>query len=78
MRRLPVILFCALFAVSIWTNAGILTGGGHAGDWWFRIYGFFSLYGFLGCVATIWVANAMGNLWLTRRENYYDSKERHE
>ena len=78
MKRLPVILFCALFALSIWADARLLGSEGHAEHWWSRVYGFFSLYGFLGCLATIWIAKVMGDLWLSRRENYYDSKERHE
>jgi hypothetical protein len=78
MKRLPLILFCAVFALSIWLDAGILASEEATEHWWSRIYGFFPLYGFVGCLATIWIAKVLGDRWLTRRENYYESKERDE
>jgi hypothetical protein len=32
-----------------------------------------SLYGLVSCVVIIVVSKLLGKLWLTRRENYYDS-----
>jgi hypothetical protein len=32
-----------------------------------------SLYGLVSCVAIIVVSKLIGKLWLTRREDYYDS-----
>jgi hypothetical protein len=38
---------------------------------WFPAWG--SLYGLVSCVAIIIVSKFLGNAWLTRREDYYDS-----
>jgi len=32
-----------------------------------------SIYGLVSCVVIIVVSKLLGRLWLTRRENYYDS-----
>lgn len=79
MRRLPLIFVGAAFALSLVADAVIAGGGeGHAEFWWSHFYGFFSLYGFVGCMATIWFAKILGTIWLSRGEHYYDSKYRHE
>jgi len=79
MRRLPLIFVCAAAPLSLWADTVILGGGeGQAEFWWSHFYCFFSFYGFVGCLATIWFAKFLGARWLARGENYYDSKERHE
>ena len=44
---------------------------GH-GYWWNRIPGFWAVFGFVGCVAIIFVSKAIGKLWLQKGEDYYD------
>ena len=74
MRRRPLILAAGALAFSVAAEV-FLGGKGHAEFWWSHIAGFFSLYGFVGCLATIWIAKFLGALWLERRETYYDSKD---
>ena len=78
MKRPPLIIACGMLVLSLAADAVVLGGEGHAEFWWSEVYGFFSLFGFLGCLATILVAKILGEMWLQRRENYYDPKERHE
>lgn len=78
MRRLPVVFACCALVFSLAADAVILGQEGHAEFWWSHLYGFFSLFGFIGCLATILVAKILGEAWLDRSENYYDPKGRHE
>jgi hypothetical protein len=41
--------------------------------WWDRIPAFFALFGFLGCVAIIFLAKSLGKLFLRKRADYYDA-----
>jgi hypothetical protein len=41
--------------------------------WWNRIPGFFALFGFLGCVAIIFLAKSLGKLFLRKGVDYYDA-----
>lgn len=43
---------------------------------WSHIPGFFSLFGFLGCVLLIVVVKWLGRHWLERKEDYYDDAPR--
>jgi hypothetical protein len=77
MRR-PLVIVCGAFVMSLAVDAFFLGGRGHGEFWWSDVYGFFSLLGFFGCLATILLAKFLGELWLQRRENYYDFNHRHE
>jgi hypothetical protein len=46
----------------------------HGEFWWSHVYGFFSLFGFFGCLAIILVAKRILGPWLLRKENYYRRK----
>ena len=46
---------------------------GHTHFWFESIPAWGSLYGLVSCVAIIVVSKLLGKVWLTRRENYYDS-----
>jgi hypothetical protein len=39
---------------------------------WERIPGFYAFYGFLGCLAIIFVSKWLGRLFIQRDEGYYD------
>jgi hypothetical protein len=46
----------------------------HPPHFWFEsIPAWGSLYGFASCVAIVVVSKFLGNVWLTRGEDYYDS-----
>lgn len=40
--------------------------------WWNNIPGFYIIWGFLGCVAIIYVSKWLGKLFIFRPEQYYD------
>lgn len=49
-------------------------GGNENSHFWFEgIPGWGSFYGYLSCVVIIVVSKLIGKMWLTRREDYYDS-----
>lgn len=75
MRRRLVILAAGAWILSVAVKV-FFGGRGQAEFWWSHIAGFFSLYGFVGCLATIWIAKFLGAMWLERRETYYDSEDR--
>jgi hypothetical protein len=39
---------------------------------WDNIPGFSAIYGFFSCILIIVVSKALGKLWLSRPEDYYD------
>jgi hypothetical protein len=45
---------------------------------WSHIPGFFSLFGFLGCLGIIGFAKLLGHYWLQRKEDYYHKDDKHE
>ena len=46
---------------------------GHTHFWFESIPAWGSMYGLISCVAIIVVSKLLGKVWLTRREDYYDS-----
>ncbi|WP_234572695.1 hypothetical protein [Rhodohalobacter sp. 614A] len=40
--------------------------------WWNSIPLFYGIYGFLGCIVTIFLAKGLGKLFIFRNEGYYD------
>ncbi|TSA47138.1 MAG: hypothetical protein D4R56_02650 [Deltaproteobacteria bacterium] len=42
-------------------------------EWWNRIPAFFALFGFIGCIVIIFFAKSLGELFLRKREDYYDA-----
>jgi len=40
--------------------------------WWNSIPLFYGIYGFIGCVVTIFLAKGLGKLIIYRNEEYYD------
>jgi hypothetical protein len=71
MRRLPLaFIFGGLLVASV-ADAWFLGAEHHGGFWWSHVYGFFSLFGFFGCLAIILVAKLVLGPWLQRKENYY-------
>ena len=77
MKR-KLLVVCGGFALSLAAEAVILRGEEHAEFWWSDVYSFFSLFGFVACLATIVIAKTLGEMGLERKENYYDLKGQHE
>jgi hypothetical protein len=74
MRRLPLAFVLGGFFVAAIADAWFL-GVDHPGGFWgSHVYGFFSLFGFFGCLAIILVAKLVLGPWLQRKEDYYQRK----
>jgi hypothetical protein len=70
VRLLFIILLA--FLLSVFADFFLFGGGGEGHFWWSRFYGFFALFGFLGCLAIILFSKVLGGLWLQRTEDYYE------
>jgi hypothetical protein len=71
MRRLPLVCIFGGFLVSAVADAWFFGAEQHGEFWWSHLYGFFSLFGFIGCLAIIVFAKLVLGPWLQREENYY-------
>lgn len=40
--------------------------------WWNRVPGFYIYWGFIGCVAIIYISKWLGKLFILSEEEYYD------
>jgi len=78
VKRTPIIIGCGAFLLSLAADTVISEGNGHANVWWSHIYGFFPLFGLVGCLAIIYIAKFLGAHWLQRKENYYESRNSYE
>lgn len=56
----------------------LVSGHVHIEFPWSHITGFFSLFGFIGCLVLIIVAKLLGHHWLQRKEDYYDKHDDNE
>ncbi|MGH7846461.1 MAG: hypothetical protein ACREQW_15000 [Candidatus Binatia bacterium] len=71
MRRLPLAFIFGGFVAAAAAAAWFLGAEQHGEFWWSRVYGFFSLFGFIGCLAIIVFAKLVLGPWLQRDETYY-------
>lgn len=76
MKRRFLITAIAILIVAIILD--VLVVSGHVEFPWSHIPGFFSFFGFLGCLAIIYGAKLLGHYWLQRDEDYYDKDDEHE
>jgi len=68
-------LFIALvgaLALSFVADLLLRESYGHGKFWWHKLYGFDLLFGFLGCLAIVWVSKVLGKHFVQRGEDYYD------
>lgn len=53
----------------------LVSGHVHIEFPWSHIAGFFSLFGFIGCLLIIGFAKLLGHYWLQREEDHYDKRD---
>lgn len=53
----------------------LVSGRVHIEFPWSHIVGFFSLFGFIGCLLIIGFAKLLGHYWLQREEDHYDKHD---
>lgn len=75
MRRLPLVLLLGGLLVSAVADDWFLGAEHHGEFWWSHLFGFFSLFGLVGCLAIVLVAKIFLGPWLRRNENYYDRRK---
>ena len=78
MKRNSLITAIAILIDFLTLDVLLVSGRVHAEFPWSHIPGFFSLFGFLGCLAIIYGAKLLGHRWLQRDEDYYDKNDEHE
>ncbi|MBU2536647.1 MAG: hypothetical protein ABIK32_03695 [Chloroflexota bacterium] len=78
MKRKRLMASIAILLVFIILDLLVVIGHVHVKFPWSYIPGFFSLFGFLGCLAIIYGAKLLGHHWLQRDEDYYDRDDEHE
>lgn len=78
MKRNFLITAIAILIVAIMLDVLVVSGHVQVKFPWSNIPGFFSFFGFLGCLAIIYGAKLLGHCWLQRDEDYYDKNDEHE
>jgi len=78
VKRKRLIMAIATLIIFIILDVLVVSGHVHVEFPWSHIPGFFSLFGFLGCLAIIYGAKLLGHCWLQRGEDYYDKDDEHE
>ena len=78
MKRVWILISVCVLVIFILFDLLIVSG--HVGMEfpWSRIAGFFSLFGFIGCLAIIGLAKLLGHYWLQRKEDYYNKSDGNE
>jgi len=72
MKRIWIMVFVSLLVIFVLLDLLIVSGHVHIEFPWSHIAGFFSLFGFIGCLAIIGLAKLLGHCWLQRKEDYYN------
>jgi len=72
MKRASVVIMACL-VLSILLD--LLLRGSHGDFVWYSIFGFFALFGLIGCVALVLISKWLGHYWLQRPEDYYDKND---
>jgi hypothetical protein len=73
-KRLKRCFYAGLAILALTEFAAPRLLHGEPADFWFEdLPAWESLYGLISCVVIITGSKFLGKLWLTRRENYYDS-----
>ena len=75
MKRTWILVFIAVFILSILIDFLGRNGEGHGGLLGFHMPGLFALFGFVACVIIVVVSKLLGHYWLQRKEDYYDKND---
>ena len=75
MKRVWVLIFISALVIFVLLDLLIVSGHVNIEFPWSHIAGFFSLFGFIGCLAIIGVAKLLGHYWLQRKEDYYNESD---
>lgn len=78
MKRNWLIAAAATLIIFIILDLLVVSGHVHIVFPWSHVPGFFSFFGFLGCLAIIYGAKLLGHCWLQRDEDYYGKDYEHE
>jgi len=71
MKRIWFVATIPILTVFVLLDIFLVSGHGHNGLPWSGLAGFFSLFGFLGCLVLIAIAKLLGHCWLQRGEDHY-------
>lgn len=73
MKRRLWLVFLVGLVLSILADLALsLVEEGRHGFWWNSLWGFFALFGFIGCVLLVLVSKWLGHYWLQRKDDHYD------
>lgn len=78
MKRIWLLAFIVMLVIFILLDLLLVSGHVHIEFPWSHIAGFFSLFGFIGCLMIIGFAKLLGHYWLQREENHYDKHDDNE
>jgi len=70
--RLPTVIRCCYAVLAALVIIDIFVDKHHAHTWPEHIPGFWSLFGFVACVAIIIISKWFGHQGIMTREDYYD------
>ncbi|GAH15262.1 unnamed protein product [marine sediment metagenome] len=70
-----LVVFAVAVGIFILLDFFLVSGHAHNALPWSHITGFFSLFGFIGCLILIGFAKLIGHYWLQRKEDYYDRND---
>jgi len=74
VKRVWVLIFVSMLIIFVLLDFLLVLGHIHIELPWSHIAGFFSLFGFIGCLAIVAVAKLLGHYWLQRKEDYYNKR----
>jgi hypothetical protein len=74
VKRVWVLIFVSMLIIFVLLDLLLVIGHIHIEFPWSHIAGFFSLFGFIGCLAIVAVAKLLGHYWLQRKEDYYNKR----
>ena len=73
MKKWPWIVLLLLTILSLMAEFTMTHDPKHH-HWWSSIPLFWIIFGFVGCTVIVFVAKTLGKLWLSKKEDYYDTK----
>jgi len=74
VKRVWALIFISALVIFVLLDLLLVSGHVHIEFPWSHIAGFFSLFGFIGCLAIVAVAKLLGHYWLQRKEDYYNKR----